>query len=69
MFNIYLMVEDGESFCIRAKTMVEATNVCERSYLEEMEDELRDQYNESTEKEHYHEHILESCSLVGQLKN
>ena len=71
--NIYLINEDGETFCIRAKTMSEAINVCEVSYLDSIKmvkikiDE--ENYNEDNEKEYYHVHILQSCSLVGELKN
>lgn len=70
--NIYLIIEDGQNFCIRAKTMNEAINICELSYLEDLEDQKEgegDAYNELDEKEYYHEQILQSCSLVGQLKN
>lgn len=67
--NIYLIVEDGESFCIRAKTMAEAIKICEKSYLEEREDEEKEKYNKTIEETYYHEQILESCSLVAELRN
>ncbi len=34
--NIYLITEDGENFCIKAKTADEAINVCEKSYIDEI---------------------------------
>lgn len=62
--NIYLVIEDGESFCIRAKTMAEAIRVCEESYCDDnSEDDLVGNI------EYYHEEILQSCSLIGLLKN
>lgn len=66
--NIYLIVEDGVNFCIKAKTMDKAIQICEKSYLEERESE-DPKYNKYTEKKYYHEQILESCSLIGELKN
>lgn len=66
--NIYLFIEDGESFCIKAKTMCEAVGICERSYLEDRRMEQRQMYDMKAEKEYYHEQILKSCSLVGGLK-
>jgi len=67
--KIYLLVEDGESFCIRANNMSEAINFCEQSYLEEIEEERGMNYQIEIEKEYYREQILQSCSLVGLLKN
>lgn len=71
--NIYLLIEDGDSFCIKAKTMAKAINVCEQSYLEDRQEELGKmgpkKYDNEYEKQFYHEQILESCSLVGELKN
>ena len=62
--NIYLLIEDGESFCIKAKTMAEAVYLCEKCYLEDFKDDEKDY-----EKSFYHENILQSCSMVGPLKN
>lgn len=68
--NIYLIQEEGESFCIRAKTMAEAVLVCEASYLEDRkEDEGEENFNENIERDYYHEQLLQSCQLVGELKN
>ena len=66
--NIYLITEDGVSFCIRAKKMHEALLVCERSYIDERVEQAPHCSIEH-EKEYYHENILESCQLVGELKN
>lgn len=65
--NIYLIQEDGDSFCIRAKTMAEAVLVGESIYLKE--EGAEGGPNENTEREHYHVEILQSCQLVGELKN
>lgn len=71
--NIYLLIEDGGSFCIKAKTMAEAVSTCEQSYLEDRQEELGksgpEKCDSDSEKEYYHEQILQSCSLVGELKN
>lgn len=67
--NIYLVNEDGETFCIRTKTMAEAIGVCEASYLEERKDDEGDKYSEDAEEKYYHEQILQSCALIGDLRN
>lgn len=69
--NIYLIIEDGDSFCIRAKTMAEAVHVCEGLYLKELEDDPDGGAKPSidSEQKYYHEQILQSCSLIGELKN
>lgn len=67
--NIYLLQEDGEGFCIKAETMSEAVDVCVQSYMDDMKEEKGVSYNLVSEREYYHEQILQSCSLVGQLKN
>jgi len=67
--NIYLISEDGEHCCIRAKTMFEAINICEKSYLEDRKEEEKYRYNEKAEKEYYYEEVLTSCALVAELKN
>ena len=68
MKNIYLLQEDGETFCIQANTMSEAIQVCEESYLEDRIEE-EPGCNIEVEKQFYHKQILQSCSLVGELKN
>ena len=67
--NIYLLNEDGPVFCIRAKTMQKAVSVAEGIYLQERKTEEGDEYNESDEREYYHESVLQSCALVAELKN
>jgi hypothetical protein len=68
--NIYLIIEDGETFCIKAKTMHKAVNICETSYLEDRKDEdYNDEYNEQHERDYYHRKILKSCALISELRN
>jgi hypothetical protein len=67
--NIYRLIEDGEHCLIKAKTMAIAIKFCEESYLEEAQERERDKYNMEYEKEYYHNEILESCELIGELKN
>lgn len=53
--------------------MAEAVSTCEQSYLEDRQEELGksgpEKCDSDSEKEYYHEQILQSCSLVGELKN
>lgn len=67
--NIYLIAEDGDNFCIKAKTMAAAVSICELSYLEEREEEEGEKYNAEIEIKYFHEQILLSCSLIGDLRN
>jgi hypothetical protein len=67
--NIYLITEDGSTFCIRAKTMTEAIKVCEANYLDDRKEEEGTKYNAEVERNYYHEEILQSCALVAELKN
>jgi len=67
--NIYLIIEDGEQYCVKGKTMKEAIDSCLNSYLEEMKDHYKEVYNETRETEYYYNDILTSCSLVGRLVN
>lgn len=66
--NIYMITEDGSNFCIKALTMSDAINVCESSYVE---DAMEDDHGttEDHERKYYHTDILESCTLVGELRN
>ena len=66
--NIYLINEDGDSFYIKAKTMHEAVKICEESYLEDRMEEEKGLLIDG-ERLYYHEQILQSCSLIGELKN
>ena len=69
--NIYLMNEDGESFCIKAETMKDALNICEESYLDDRKNEEPKNLllNIENEKKYYYDEILQSCTLVAELKN
>lgn len=76
--NVYLLVEDGESFCIKAPTMSNAMIVSEERYLDEMREEKGKEYDMISEhayyhrnilQTYYHRNILQSCSLIGELKN
>jgi hypothetical protein len=66
--NIYLINEDDQTFCIRAATMSDAVLIAEQLYLEELKNDTED-FNFDREKEYYHEAILKSCALIGELKN
>lgn len=70
--NIYLVVEDGDTFCIQADTMNEAVKFCEEVHLEECSKnylEIGIGFDAGNEKRYYQEQILQSCSLIGELKN
>ena len=67
--NIYLVTEDSETSCVRAETMAEALSICEAIYLEGRKEEEGLHYNDEDEKDYYHQGILQSCTLVAELKN
>lgn len=67
--NIYAIIEDGESFCIKATDMAEATGVCLKSFLEDRKEDEGELYSEEEEIKFYHKEILESCLMVGVLRN
>ena len=64
---MYRIIEDGCDCMIKAKTMMEAISVCEESYLEEAMDSPH--ADESVERKYYQAEVLESCELLGELKN
>ncbi len=66
--NIYLIIEDGGGFCMRGKSMAEVINICEKSHIEVALEEDKNT-TEEYERSYYHTDILESCALVGELKN
>ena len=66
--NIYLITEDGSSFCVRARTMAEAIKVCEKSFIEDAMEQDKST-TEGYERGYYHTEILQSCALVGALRN
>ena len=67
--NVYLLIEDGERFCIRAENMAHAIWISERNYLDEVEKKEGQEFTREPEAEYYHREILQSCSLVGPLIN
>jgi hypothetical protein len=69
--NIYLIVEDGEQFCIKADTPKEAIDICLKGYLQEEGIEVDESVHpdDLSESQWYYDEILQSCSLVGQLRN
>lgn len=67
--NIYLIQDDGEAYCVRAESMQKAISICEGLYLKEIQEDQGDNFNRKEESEYYQEQILQSCQLVGQLKN
>lgn len=70
--NIYMITEDGVMCCIRAKTMHEAIKVCEDCYIEDVMEENEKGHidtSEDIERKYYHLEILQSCELIGELKN
>jgi len=67
--NIYLITEEDSSFCIRAKTMADAIKVCESSYIDDVMEDNKNTTQEEYERGYYHTEILQSCTLVGELRN
>lgn len=70
--NIYLIIEDHESFCMKGETMSEVIDACEGSYVKDvLEDAAKDgrKTTEEAEKSYYNADVLQSCALVGELKN
>lgn len=72
MNNIYKIIEDGDEFCIRAKTMKDAISISENIYLTELKDECEEcgrTFNRDKGLKYYHDSIIQSCELLGELKN
>jgi len=67
--NIYLIHEDGESFCIQAESMQEAISITEHNYLEELFEEGDMGESPAPNIKYYHAQILQSCNLIGELRN
>jgi len=70
--NIYRITEEGVDSCIKAKTMHEAVKVCEDLYIDGFVNGVSDEHSKAFEeykREYYQLAILESCELVGELKN
>lgn len=69
--NVYLIQEDGVSFCIRAETMQEAIKICEIEFVTESmaEEEISGPVAEKEATIFYHSNILQSCALVAEIRN
>ncbi len=73
--NIYRIIEDGVDTYIQAKTMQEAVKICEAENIRELEIEAGKKedgipfVDNDAETKYYHEQILESCQLIGELRN
>jgi len=61
--NIYLITEEQDTFCIKAKNLKEAIELSYNDYLKEREEK------DNEISRYYYDKILQSCSLVGELKN
>ncbi len=67
--NVYMIREDGVDFCIKAETMSTALAICFESYMDDMREEKGYEFDRAGEYKYYHQDIVQSCSLVGELKN
>ena len=74
--NIYRMIEDGESVLIKADSMQQAIALCESCFVEECQSETGgeflangDQFSIESCIKYYRDQILQSCELIGELKN
>ena len=66
LLNIYRIIEDGEHILIKARTPKEAIDVCLKSYLE---GENIAEIHKGPETQYYYDEILQSCELIGKLRN
>lgn len=70
--NIYLITQGGQADCYQATCMQEAVNIAEREYLDEIIEFHKENMTEfvhNDELQHWQECVLESCNLIGELKN
>ena len=67
--NIYLITTDSESICWQAKTMAQAVSRAEHSYLYERREAEGDKFCANDERQYFHDQLLESCALIGELAN
>jgi len=65
--NLYRIIEDSEAFFIRAENMRSAIKICENRYIEVENPATK--LVEASEREYYHNEILQSCALIGVLNN
>lgn len=65
---VYRVVEDGSDFCVKAETMMDAVRICQEAYLNELTEDDSEGSRE-LDIEYYNRRVLESCQLVGELRN
>lgn len=66
--NVYQITIDGQSELRAAQNMAEATKAAEEAYIAELASEPPER-DEAEERAYFHEILMESCQLVGELKN
>lgn len=66
--NVYLIQQDGEQECWQAETMGAAVEAAFREYYRDLT-ETSGESDATEEREHWEGEILQSCTLVGELKN
>jgi hypothetical protein len=54
---------------LKVATLSEAVAICEKSYLDDLRDSEGMNNDKEYERTYYHEKVLQSCKLVGELKN
>lgn len=70
--NIYMVLEDGEHNCYKAESMQSAIDIAENLYVEEMRQHAADNgldFSEAEERTVFRRDAIESCQLMGELKN
>ena len=63
--KIYMITEDGEQKLWKAETMETAMKLAENAYIEEGGLDGP----EEEERVYYREHVIQSCTLIGELAN
>lgn len=67
--NVYLIQEDGQSYCVQAGSMQEAVKNAEEMYIISlMEDDAIEQ-SVAHERQYYRNDVIQSCQLIAELKN
>lgn len=67
--NVYMIREDGQDKLWKAQTMREAVQLAEEAYVKEEAEASTGEGEEANWREFYHETLLESCTLIGELAN
>lgn len=62
------MVEDGEDSLVQASNMTMACSICLDLYLDDCRKDDED-FDEEEETAFYAKKVLESCTLLGELRN